>query len=287
MNTSLFFLSYSSEDRAHVEAVASELRARDLNTWLDRDEIGAGASIIEEIEAGLQQFKFFVAFVSKSYLEKTWTMLEYRAGLFAALGTRERSVVVVRLDNAQLPPLIAHRRYVTFGTAAQVAEELTNIVTHDVTPKSIGEPKEQPWRSVTWESLQHEVVDTILNELLDHIPQLRGQAQTALVPFEVQLSRKLTILLSLSRAILNNRQLEAQVRTDRETLFYIQTAQNVNRGLLRENGVGIFAGGFEADIIRKQRAIDELNGKLRGWLAAISPELSIVDPSTTSVSSNI
>jgi hypothetical protein len=274
-----FFLSYSHDDAVQVEAVAEELRKRELDVWLDRDKIAVSDSIVGEIDAGIQAAKYFVLFISRSYLAKDWTMLEYRAAMYTAVGARERSVIAVRLGNVELPALIAHRRYVTFQSPPQVADELAQLVMADLglapqqrSPSTM----ESTEKRVSWEGLSDDLIDTILNELLSQLGALRLRANTSTapsLPLKVQLSDSQTVLVRISKAILNNRQLVAEISNERDILWDTQKAADYNRKLLRRNGLGVFTGAFELDLEDKQNAIDESRKKIREWMALMSPEI--------------
>ena len=47
------FISHSSKDKPAVEQLARELRARGIDAWLDKWEIGPGDDIVASINAGL------------------------------------------------------------------------------------------------------------------------------------------------------------------------------------------------------------------------------------------
>jgi hypothetical protein len=271
----MIFLSYSGDDGDRVEPVAAALQSKGVERWLDKEEIGPGSSIVGRIDAALSQCTVFAAFISKSYLDKTWTMAEYRAAVHAAMGRRDLVLVAVCLNRESPPPLLADRRRIEFRTTDQVAFELAAIKPRADVPELQATPK--PTRSVHWADLEPGVFDTVLNELLSRIQDVRVNAKTPFITFNVPISPNCTIQLNLSRAMVNNRQLEAQARMDRETFADIWKAAEVNRGLLRQNGLAIFTGAFEVDLEKKQRALDELQARLQAWVMGLSPEVRLVD----------
>jgi TIR domain len=74
------FMSYSSEDKAVVGAVAERLRADGLRVWLDEWEIRAGDHIQAKIEEGLEHSRMLVLCMSAHAFGSDWAQLE--AGTF-------------------------------------------------------------------------------------------------------------------------------------------------------------------------------------------------------------
>jgi TIR domain len=74
------FMSYSSEDKAVVGAVAERLRADGLRVWLDEWGIRAGDHIQAKIEEGLEHSRMLVLCMSAHAFGSDWAQLE--AGTF-------------------------------------------------------------------------------------------------------------------------------------------------------------------------------------------------------------
>ena len=76
------FLSYASTDRAAiVEPLLQKLQEQGVHSWCDVHEIRWGDSIVERIQEGLGETRFVIAFISKAYLERRWTMKELRTAM--------------------------------------------------------------------------------------------------------------------------------------------------------------------------------------------------------------
>ncbi|MGK7897066.1 MAG: GUN4 domain-containing protein [Xenococcus sp. (in: cyanobacteria)] len=57
------FLAHNSTDKPQVRAIASELRQRGLNPWLDEEQMRPGDTPLEEIQKGISQSKCVVFFI--------------------------------------------------------------------------------------------------------------------------------------------------------------------------------------------------------------------------------
>jgi tetratricopeptide (TPR) repeat protein len=100
------FVSYSSEDREHIEPLVEVLRHAGWSVWWDR-AIGVGAAFDREIEQALDEARCVVVAWSKTAVESEWVRTEAQDAL-------ERGCLVpVCLDDAR-PPL-AFRRLQTIA----------------------------------------------------------------------------------------------------------------------------------------------------------------------------
>ena len=61
------FVSYVHEDREFVDRLCADLRARNIPTWIDRDEILPGQPWKQAIRSAIRDGSFFLACFSKAY----------------------------------------------------------------------------------------------------------------------------------------------------------------------------------------------------------------------------
>jgi hypothetical protein len=101
-------LSYASEDRPYVQAVAAELKSRGLVCFYD--EYSAAALLGENLREHLEDVyggksRFAVIFASKDYVRKVWTSREFRTAQAAAIKLHRTYVLPVRIDDTAVPDL--------------------------------------------------------------------------------------------------------------------------------------------------------------------------------------
>ncbi|MBC8508265.1 MAG: toll/interleukin-1 receptor domain-containing protein [Chloroflexi bacterium] len=73
------FLSYSSSDREAVIApFLSKIEQLGIRSWCDIRQISWGDSIVENIQKGINESIFLIAFISSSFLMKSWPLKELR-----------------------------------------------------------------------------------------------------------------------------------------------------------------------------------------------------------------
>lgn len=81
------FISHASEDKDDfVEALAERLRKEGLSVWYDDFTLTVGDSLRQSIDDGLQNSRFGVVVLSKSFFKKNWPQKE-----LDGLVTRERN----------------------------------------------------------------------------------------------------------------------------------------------------------------------------------------------------
>jgi hypothetical protein len=74
------FISHASEDKETiVRELANVLEKLKVKVWYDEFSLKVGDSLSASIDEGLQNSKFGIVVISRSFLEKRWTDYEYRS----------------------------------------------------------------------------------------------------------------------------------------------------------------------------------------------------------------
>lgn len=119
------FLSYSSEDRDVVTALADRLRRDGLRVWFDQWQVRPGDLIPLSIREGLEQSRVLVFCMSKHTFGSDWAQLESGAFHFSDPANRQRRFLPLRLDDVQIPGSLRQFRYIDWrkpdgGTYAEL-----------------------------------------------------------------------------------------------------------------------------------------------------------------------
>lgn len=69
------FVSYVREDLAEVDRLASDLRAKGIEVWLDRDSLQVGARWKDAIRQAIRDGDYFLAFFSPAYADRRRTYM--------------------------------------------------------------------------------------------------------------------------------------------------------------------------------------------------------------------
>jgi|GEM_PF-258765 tetratricopeptide (TPR) repeat protein len=101
------FLSHSSADKPVARRLAESLRVHGIDVWIDEGEIKVGDPIGRKIDKGLRDCDFLVALLSRNSVESEWVQREISSRLHADAATGSHSILPVRLDDCDVPPLLA------------------------------------------------------------------------------------------------------------------------------------------------------------------------------------
>jgi hypothetical protein len=125
------FLSYAGADRAEAEKLDQALRDQGIDPFLDVLRIRPGDNVVLEINRALARSDYFVLLWSATTPGREWVEDEYAAALALERSMEKKRcfLFVVRLDDSDLPPLLAPRRYldVRGGDFAAVAHQLAVV----------------------------------------------------------------------------------------------------------------------------------------------------------------
>jgi len=100
-------LSYASEDAAYVDAVARFLKEAGVNVFqYGSDQVTTwGTNLSDHLKKVYSAARYSVLFISKHYVDKTWTNVEKRSALGKAFREKSTSVLPARFDDTHVPDL--------------------------------------------------------------------------------------------------------------------------------------------------------------------------------------
>ena len=102
------FLSYGSEDHELAEKIATGLQDSGVDTWWAKWCIGAGDSLRQKIDEGLDDCTHFIVLLTPASLKKPWVNQEMDAGLVRKIRKRCKFIPLRHdLSAEELPPLFS------------------------------------------------------------------------------------------------------------------------------------------------------------------------------------
>lgn len=128
-----YFLSHAGPDKDFVKGVATRMMLAGREIFLDEWSIDYGESIPGAIERALQDDKAFVLFWSGYARSSAWTTKEYRSAVSRFLDNGDRLLLVVRLDDTDVPELVRDMKWIDGrgGDADLVADSLMGMLGND------------------------------------------------------------------------------------------------------------------------------------------------------------
>lgn len=125
------FISYATVDQADARRLRQDLLDRGVDPFLDVVDIRPGSDVVMEINAALERADFYVLLWSAAARDRYWVKSEISAALVLERRMDRPFVFVVRLDDSELPALLAPRRYVDwFDGGRDTAADMLAAVWH-------------------------------------------------------------------------------------------------------------------------------------------------------------
>lgn len=137
------FICHASEDKSTAREVAHFLKDLGSEVWFDEWEIKVGESIVQRIDGALGQVTHLLLLLSKHSVDKPWVQKEFSSALMRQLSNNSITVLPMRLDDSQLPALLADIKY------ADARKELTrglSEIEETLLPSEIRIVSSQPTR---------------------------------------------------------------------------------------------------------------------------------------------
>jgi len=110
------FLSYSSQDKQVVRALAERLKQEGLRVWLDKWVIQPGDPISLKIQHGLEKSRTLLMCMSWAYFDSEWTTLEHHTLLFRDPTNEKRRFIPLLIEDCTPPDIIAQFAYIDWRT---------------------------------------------------------------------------------------------------------------------------------------------------------------------------
>ena len=106
------FISHAGPDAPQATAVAQALERGGLRVSLDRKTLEPGDVFLAFMEQALTEADYCLLLWSRAAAEREWVQVEWQAALYRTVKEARRFLLVGRLDEHQLPTLLAPRLHV-------------------------------------------------------------------------------------------------------------------------------------------------------------------------------
>jgi hypothetical protein len=125
----MVFLSHATKDKDRfVDLLAERLRERGIRVWMDRGEIRPGDSMVQRVFGeGIDRADAVVVVLSRHSADSPWMRAEIDAAVIRRIYDGIR-VLVIRLDDAPVPPELRAQLHVEVDAAADWTAQLVEIV---------------------------------------------------------------------------------------------------------------------------------------------------------------
>lgn len=115
-NPKNIFLCHASADKNFVRQIYTDLANSGHMVWMDEFEINIGDSIVGKINEANKYSDAIILTMSNSSIESTWVEKEWSAALARYLGTGRPKILPIRIEECEIPPILADIMYADFST---------------------------------------------------------------------------------------------------------------------------------------------------------------------------
>ncbi|HLO32078.1 MAG TPA: toll/interleukin-1 receptor domain-containing protein, partial [Anaerolineales bacterium] len=124
---SKIFISHSSKDKTEiVEPLVIGLKSNGYQVWYDTEKIKPGVSIPSAVSEGIRSSEIFLLVISENYLQSKWCQKEQWAIIERCIGDPSQSLIIIRVDNTEIEPLIRDVKYLTYNS--RITGSLDNLI---------------------------------------------------------------------------------------------------------------------------------------------------------------
>jgi hypothetical protein len=139
----MIFLSHNHRDKGLVEDIALTLSHTFgmEKVFYDSWSIQPGDGIIDRMNEGLGNCKFFIFFVSKNSISSNFVKLEWQNALMRVMQS-DCKFIPVKLDDCQIPPMLLQALYLSLPSLGpkQVARQIIDVINGNNTFTPISTP---------------------------------------------------------------------------------------------------------------------------------------------------
>ncbi len=133
-------LSFAGEDRAYVEMVAEQLKARGVSIFYDNDEKANlwGKDLYEYLQdVYINKARYILLFISRNYKDKHWTNHERRAAQSRAFVEKNEYILPARFDDTAIPGILPTTGFIDLRNHSPIEVALLVCEKLGVAPSSI------------------------------------------------------------------------------------------------------------------------------------------------------
>lgn len=122
------FLSYSTQDKAIVKRINSDLKSHGFETWLDSEQIDVGSPIVDAIETGLTQSEIFIIFLSRTSVLSRWVKNEFQTQFYKYMTNNNIKILPVLINDCKMPEFLLQFKYIDFRKKEDYESNLSALL---------------------------------------------------------------------------------------------------------------------------------------------------------------
>ncbi|MFC1901996.1 toll/interleukin-1 receptor domain-containing protein [Chloroflexota bacterium] len=105
------YIAYSSKDSRFVSEVVQNLENSGIFTYFAAVDVRPGIDLLDWMNTNLRRSTHIILFWSKHAAESKWVKQEWETAFWESVKNDKKTIIPVRLDNTDLPPLLDKIKY--------------------------------------------------------------------------------------------------------------------------------------------------------------------------------
>src|ERR1700741_3495252 len=105
------FISYSSRDKEIARRLASDLKIRNHQVWLDEWQIHVGECIPTKSVEGIESANFLIVLLSQHAVNSAWVEREWKMAFWDEVNANTIAILPVRIEPCTIPKLLQTKKY--------------------------------------------------------------------------------------------------------------------------------------------------------------------------------
>jgi hypothetical protein len=134
------FISHAHEDDAAAHQIAAALSRAGLDPWLDVQQLQPGHQLLERLAAALNEVDYYAVVLTRAALASPWVLTELRIALTSEIERNRPRVIVLLLDEVDVPIEVRHKVHLDFrgrfdAALDSLADHINGVTAVVPTPK--------------------------------------------------------------------------------------------------------------------------------------------------------
>ncbi len=122
------FLSHSSRNNKFARKLASLLREREIEVWLDEAELQVGDSLIWKISAAIQNIDYLGVILSPQSVVSEWVKKEVEVAINQEISGKKINVLPILREKCDIPLFLKGKIYVDLSSAYKYKKNFPKLV---------------------------------------------------------------------------------------------------------------------------------------------------------------
>jgi len=97
------FISHSSTDKKFVRTLKDDLKENSFTTWVDEDELDFGDSLIDKLDAALEESSHFLIILSPASVNSEWVKFELSKVLKTKTTHLKQKIIPIKYSDCDVP----------------------------------------------------------------------------------------------------------------------------------------------------------------------------------------